>query len=433
VILIGILLVLAATLGTPLFVVLGGLAWLLFRLADIDTSAVIIELYRLAQTPTLLTLPLFTFTGYVLAASQAPQRLVRCAQALIGWLPGGLALVALFSCAFFTAFTGASGITIVALGGFLLPLLLQEQYPERFSLGLLTTCGSLGLLFPPSLPIILYGLVAHTPIALLFLAGIVPGTLLLLLLSLFSVYQARSSQVPVHRTPRAEIRRALWAAKWELSIPVLVLGGIYGGMVTVSEVALLTAAYSLLVTVAIHHDLHLWRDIPGLITQSMVLVGAIFIVLGTALGLTSYLIDAQVPQQMVAIMQQYIRSRVVFLLALNGFLLLIGCLMDVFSAMVVVVPLITPLAAQFGVHPLHLGIIFLTNLEIGYSTPPVGLNLFLSSLRFERPMTQLYRASWPFICLLLLALLVITYVPDLSLGLVRLLGYAEFPVFRSEF
>jgi tripartite ATP-independent transporter DctM subunit len=427
VILIGILLVLAAALGTPLFVVLGGLAWLLFRLADIDTSAVMIELYRLAQAPTLLTLPLFTFTGYVLAASQAPQRLVRCAQALVGWLPGGLALVTLFSCAFFTAFTGVSGITIVALGGFLLPLLLQEQYPERFSLGLLTTCGSLGLLFPPSLPIILYGLVAHTPIALLFLAGIVPGVLLLILLSLFSVHQARRAQVPLHRTSRAEVRRALWAAKWEISIPVLVLVGIYGGMVTVSEVALLTAAYSLLVTVVIHHDLHLWRDIPDLITQSMVLVGAIFIVLGTALGLTSYLIDAQVPERMVAIMQQHIRSRVVFLLALNGFLLLVGCLLDIFSAMVVVVPLITPLAAQFGVHPLHLGIIFLTNLEIGYSTPPVGLNLFLSSLRFERPMTQLYRTSWPFLCLLLLALLVITYVPDLSLGLVRLLGYAAFP------
>lgn len=423
----GALLILLTTLGTPLFVILGGAAWLLFTLAGIDTAALMIELYRLASTPTLLTIPLFTFAGYVLAASQAPQRLVRCTQALVGWLPGGLALVTLLACAFFTAFTGASGVTIVALGGFLFPLLLQEHYPERFSLGLVTTCGSLGLLFPPSLPVILYGLVAQVPIDLLFLAGILPGLLLLALLALFSIVQARRHTVPVQRSAWPEVRQTLWQAKWELGLPFLVLIGIYGGLVTVNEAAVVTAVYSLLVTVAIHRDLHLWRDVPRLMTQSMVLVGAILIILGTALGLTSYLIDAQVPMHLLALIKQHISSRLGFLLALNLLLLAVGCLMDIFSAIIVVVPLITPLAAQFDIHPLHLGIIFLTNLEIGYSTPPVGLNLFLGSLRFNRPLLQLFRASWPFVLILLLALVLITYIPDLSLGLVRVFGYADFP------
>src|SRR5262249_45315816 len=258
-ILLGLLLVLLAILGTPLFAVFGALAWCLFRAAGIDTSAIMIELYRLASAPTLLPIPLFTFAGYVLAASQAPQRLVRCMQALVGWLPGGLALMALCACAFFTAFTGASGVTIIALGGFLLPVLLKEHYPALFSLGLLTTGGSLGLLFPPSLPIILYGLVAHTPVDLLFLAGVVPG-LVLLLLAVYSVYQAYRHGVPRRRSAWTEVWEALWEAKWELVLPLLVLVGIYGGLVTVNEAALVTAAYSLVVTVGIHRDLRLWRD-----------------------------------------------------------------------------------------------------------------------------------------------------------------------------
>lgn len=427
---LGALLLLLAGLGTPLFIVFGGLAWLLFVAAGIDPSALVIELYRLASTPTLLTIPLFTFAGYVLAASHAPQRLVRCTQAVVGRLPGGLALVALVACAFFTAFTGASGVTIIALGGLLLPLLMQERYPERFSLGLLTTCGSLGLLFPPSLPVILYGLVARTPVDLLFLAALLPGALLVLLLALYSLWHARRHRVPAQQHTWAEARQALWVAKWELALPVLVLAGIYGGLLTVNEAAVMTAAYSLLVTVGIHRDLHLWRDVPRLMRESMVLVGAIVIILGTAMGLTNYLIDAQVPLHLLAAMRHYITSRAMFLLALNLLLLVVGCLMDIFSAIVVIVPLLTPIAAQFDVHPLHLGVIFLTNLEIGYSTPPIGLNLFLGSLRFERPITELCRASWPFVGLLLLALGLITYLPEISLGLVRWLGYAELPVFR---
>jgi tripartite ATP-independent transporter DctM subunit len=425
-----LLLTLLAMLGMPLFVVFGGLTWLLLRSAALDTSAIIIEMYRLANTPTLLTIPLFTFAGTLLSASQTPQRLVQCVQALMGWLPGGLALVALVSCAFFTAFTGASGVTIVALGGLLLPLLSHAGYPERFSLGLVTTCGSLGLLFPPSLPIILYGLMAQTPIDLLFIASFIPGLFLLLLLGLLSTVQAKRHKVPIHRSSRAEMQQALWQARWELALPLLVLVGLYGGFVTVSEIAVVTAVYSVIVTVGVHRDLHLWRDLPRLMWQSMILVGAILIILGMAMGLTNYLIDAQVPKHLLTAIQGTITSRTGFLLALNILLLVVGCMMDIFSAIVVVVPLITPIAAQFGVHPLHLGVIFLTNLEIGYSTPPVGLNLFLGSLRFDRPVTYIYRASWPFLVVLLLALLVITYIPELSLGLVRALGYAELPVLR---
>lgn len=427
-ILLGALLLLLALLGAPLFVVIGACAWIAFYSAGIDPSALIIELYRLASAPTLVTIPLFTFAGYLLAASQAPQRLVRCSQALLGWLPGGLALVALLSCAFFTAFTGASGVTIVALGGLLLPAFLKEHYPEPFSLGLLTTCGSIGLLFPPSLPVILYGLVAHTSIDLLFLAGAVPCFLLLVLLALFSSRQAWQAGVPTQRHSWSEIHQSLWAARWELLVVPLVLGGLYGGFVTVNEAAVVTAGYCVLVTTVLHRDLHLWRDLPGIITQSTLVVGAIFIILGTALGLTSYLVDAQVPMHVLAAIRSSIHSRVVFLLALNGLLLIVGCLMDIFSAIVVVVPLLLPIAAQFDIHPLHLGIIVLTNLEIGYSTPPVGLNLFLGSLRFERPIGQLYRASWPFLLVLLVGLGLITYVPVLTLGLVQLLGYTSVPV-----
>lgn len=421
-ILLGCLWLAVALLGAPLFLVLGGCAWFLFHTAGIDPSALIIELYRLASAPTLVTIPLFTFSGYVLAASQAPQRLVRCTRALLGWLPGGLALVALGSCAFFTAFTGASGMTIVAMGGLLLPVLLEERYPESFSLGLLTTCGSIGLLFPPSLPVILYALIAHIRLDLLFLAGAVPCCLLLMLLALFSSRQAWQAGVPTRRSSWREIRQSLWAARWELLVAPLILGGMYGGFVTVNEAAVVTAAYSVFMTTVLHRDLHLGRDIPALITQSAVVVGAIFIILGTALGLTSYLVDSQLPMHLLDAIQGSIQSRIVFLLALNGLLLLVGCLMDIFSAIVIIVPLLLPIAAQFDIHPLHLGIIVLTNLEIGYSTPPVGLNLFLGSLRFERPIGQLYRASWPFLLLLLLGLGLITYVPALTLGLVHLRG-----------
>ena len=407
-------LALAALLGLPLFIVLGWIALLAFGSAEIDPSAIIIELYRLASQPVLVAIPLFTFAGFVMAESGLPRRIIRLSHAALGWLPGGLALMSLVAAALFTAFTGASGVTIIALGGLLYPILLKEGYPEKFSLGLMTTSGSLGLLFPPSLPLILYGLVAGVSVDSLFRAALLPGLLILLILGLWAMRQARLSHVakPTYSWP--ELKCALREAAWELPIPPLVLVLIYGGFTTPAEAAAVTAVAVLAVEGLVHREIGmkaLWR-ITG---ESMAMVGAVLAILGVALGFTNYLIDAEIPQKLLAWMQVWIHSREAFLLTLNLFLLVVGCLMDIFSAIIVVVPLIVPVAASFGVDPLHLGVIFLTNLEIGYLTPPVGLNLFLASYRFRRPMLEVYRASVPYLLLLLLALSIITWWPCLSL------------------
>jgi C4-dicarboxylate transporter, DctM subunit len=420
-VLIGIGLILLALLGTPLFIIIAAISLLSFHAAGVDTSSVIIELYRLASAPTLIAIPLFTFAGYLLAESNAPQRLVAVARALFGWMPGGMAMVALFSCAFFTAFTGASGVTIVALGGLLLPVMLNEKYRKNFSLGLMTSSGSLGLLFPPSLPIILYGFVAGVSVDQLFLAGILPGILLIGLLSIYSAQRGISFGVP--KTPFS-IRNVLVSSRnaiWELPLPLLIVIGIYGGFVTVTEAAAMTAFYILIVEVLIYRDLKV-TQLPAVMKESMVLVGAILIILGSAMGLTNYLIHEQVPLQMFSFVEQYIDNKIVFLIVLNVFLLAVGAMMDIFSAIIVVVPLIIPIAQEFGIHPVHLGIIFLANLEIGYFTPPVGINLFISSYRFKETVLTLYKSTLPFLIIYLIGLLIITYVPQLSLFLVSLFG-----------
>lgn len=410
-----------ALLGTPLFIIISASALLNFYLVDIDSSIVPIEMYRLANTPMLIAIPLFAFAGYVLAESQAPTRLVRVSKAILGWLPGGLAVVALLACTLFTAFTGASGITIIALGGLLFPALISENYPEKFSLGLLTTSGSLGLLLPPSLPLILYGVVTKTSIDQLFIAGIVPGALLVLLLALFSVYKALDINIPQSRVTWREMIDAIKAAKWELPLPAVVLGGIYTGYIAISEAAAITAFCVIVVEVGIYREVKL-RDLPGIMQKSMVLVGGILIILGASLALTNYLIDAQVPMKVLNLLKVHITSKLVFLIMLNIFLLIVGCMIDIFSALVVVVPLISPIAQAYGIHPVHLGIIFLVNLGIGYATPPVGMNLFIASFRFERPVMMLYMASLPFLAILLFALMIITYVPGLSLFLVEMVS-----------
>lgn len=420
--LIGAALVLLALLGAPLFAIIGAIAMLSFTGAGIDSSAVIVELYRIGSNPTLVAIPLFTFAGYMLAQSKAPIRLVQLARALFGWIPGGLAIVVLITCAMFTAFTGASGVTIVALGGLLFPMLVNEKYAERFSLGLVTTSGSLGLLFPPSLPLILYTVIAKVSIDKLFAAGIIPGVLLVVALALYSVRHGVQMHVP--RTPF--VLRGVWTAMrntaWELPLPVLIIGGIYGGYFTATEAAAVTAFYVLIVEVFIYRDLKLFTDIPRVMRESMLLVGAILMIIGTAMGLTNYLVDEEVPMQMFEMTKTFINSPIVFLLLLNLFLIVVGMMMDIFSAIFVVVPLIIPIAAAYGVDPVHLGIIFLANLEIGYLTPPVGLNLFISSLRFEKPVFTVVHSIIPFTLILLLALALITYIPDLSLWLVRVLN-----------
>lgn len=404
----------AALFGLPLFLVLGLIALSLFLAADISGSAVVIEMMKLASSPLLVALPLFTFAGTVLAESGAPRRLVEVSRELLGWMPGGLALVALLACALFTAFTGASGVTIVAVGGLLLPALVQGGYPERFSLGLVTTSGSLGLLFPPSLPLLLYAYVAGVGVNDLFLAGILPGALLIVLLALYGARRGLAAGVARRPFRTREALAALKRAGWEAPLPVVVLGGIYSGAVTVTEAASLTALYALIVEVLIYRDVRI-RDLPRVVREAMVLVAGILVILAAAFGFTNYLIDAEVPMNILGWMQGAFTSKWTFLLALNVFLLIVGSLMDIFSALIVVVPLIVPIAEGYGVNLVHLGIIFLTNLEIGYSTPPVGLNLFIASFRFERPVLDLYRASLPFLGILLVALVLITYVPQLSL------------------
>jgi tripartite ATP-independent transporter DctM subunit len=377
---------------------------------------------RLSSSPMLVAIPLFTFAGTVFAEGGAPRRLVVLSRELFGWMPGGLSIVALVTCALFTAFTGASGVTIIAVGGLLLPALVRAGYPERFSLGLVTTSGSLGLLFPPSLPLILYAYVAGVSVEDLFIAGIVPGVLLIVLLGLYGARQGFLGGVRTQRFEAGAALRALRDAAWEIPLPIVVLGGIYSGRITITEAASITAFYALIAEALIYRDISL-RDIPRIVRSSMVLVAGILVILASAFGFTNYLIDAEVPMNILGWMQGAFSSPWTFLLALNVFLLIVGSLMDIFSALIVVVPLIVPIAEGYGVNLTHLGIIFLTNLEIGYSTPPVGLNLFIASFRFNRSVVELYRACLPILGILVVALILVTYIPQLSLFLGELLKH----------
>ncbi len=410
-----------ALLGAPLFVVIALSALLGFAATDTDLMAVAVEFYRLAEMPILLAIPLFTFAGYLLSESGAPARLVELSEALLGWMPGGLAVVALVACALMTAFTGASGVTIVALGALLYPALKQAGYPENFNLGLLTSAGSLGVLFAPALPLILYAVVVQQmgvgePFTVddMFTAGLLPGLLMISLMAAYSMWVGRSRPPTPFRWERA--RRALWRARWELPLPILVLGGIYSGLFAVSEAAAVTALYVLVVEVLILREIPLGR-LPAVIRESMTLVGAILVILGLSLASTNYLIDTEVPERLFGWINAHVSDPLAFLILLNLFLLVLGTLLDVFSALMIVVPLVVPVALGYGIDPVHLGIVFLANMQIGYFTPPVGMNLFIASHRFGKPVLQLYRATLPFFFILLGAVLIITYWPTLSLGL----------------
>lgn len=414
-VIVAVVLLACAVLGAPLFSIIAASAMLGFAREDIDLSVTAIEFFGLADMPILLAIPLFTFAGFLLGEGKAPARLVRLSQALLGWLPGGLAMLALVVCALFTAFTGASGVTIIALGALFVPALAQAGYAERFNLGLITASGSLGLLFAPSLPLILYGIVAEQPIDQLFIAGIVPGLLLVLVLCAYSYMKNRNIHVGGVVSAQ-EILASLWAARWELPLPVVVLGGIYSGYFAVSEAAAVTALYVAVVELLILREIP-WREFTRIVRDAMVLVGAIFAILGVSLASTNYMIDIEVPQRVFALISTYVSSEIGFLLALLVFLLVLGAILDIFSAIVLVVPLILPVAAEYGIHPIHLGIVFLAAMELGYLTPPVGLNLFISSHRFEKDITQIYTATLPFLIVMLVAVIVITFWPTLSLVL----------------
>ncbi|WP_089934810.1 TRAP transporter large permease [Candidatus Entotheonella palauensis] len=414
VIILSLALAILALLGAPLFAIIAASAMLGYHQEGIDLMAIAIEILGIAGMPFLSSIPLFTFAGYLLSESQAPKRLVRLSSALLGWMPGGLALVALVACALFTAFTGASGVTIIALGAILFPALKQDGYPDRFNLGLVTTSGSLGLLFAPSLPLILYGVIAEVSIDHLFRAGILPGLLMLLMLSGYNLWIGRRTEQPLTPFSFKELAAAIRDSGWELPLPIAVLGGIYSGFFAVSEAAAVTAIYVLIVEVGILREIRI-RELPRVMRESMLLVGGILIILGVSLASTNYMIDAGVPQQLLSWVASFVSSQATFLALLLVFLLILGAILDIFSAIVLVVPLILPIAAQYDVHPVHLGIVFLAAMQLGYLTPPVGLNLFIASYRFDTPILSVYAATFPFLIILMLSVIVMMYWPALSL------------------
>ncbi len=410
-----------ALLETPLFTVIAALSIACLYLVAHDWLAlqvILIEMNRLGSMPVLVALPLFTFVGCLLTETRSPQRLMNLIDALMGWLPGGLAMAALCACAFFTALTGASGVTIVALGSILYPVMRNKGYGDEFSLGLLTTSGSLGLLFPPSLPVILYGVVAQVDIGKIFKAALVPGLLLIGVLCVYAFFKQAAAgrrRVPIVGISFQRVKTAFLDGIWDWPVIGIILAGVYGGFVTIAEVSAVVLIYVVVVECFVLKEISFFNALPSIIVESAVLSGAIIVILGVALGFTGFLVDQQIPNRILEWLTAFSDSKLLFLAGLNIFLLAVGCIMDIFSAIVIVVPIIVPIALSYGVDPIHLCIIFLVNLEIGYSTPPVGINLFISSLKFEKPVTLLYRSSLPYLLILLGVLVVITYFPWLSL------------------
>ena len=415
--------ILAATaLGLPIYAALGGFALLAFWDQGIPVASVPVETYRLSAHPVLPAVPLFTLGGYILAEGGTSQRLMRVCTALVGWMPGGLAIVTTLVLAFFTPFTGASGVTILSMGGLLLPVLVKARYPEHSAVGLVTVSGSIGLLFAPSLPVFLYGIYGHAPIDQLFIGGILPGILLVVLVAGWGARQGWLNGAERAPFRAREVAAALWEAKWELPLPVVVLIGIFGGFTTLVEAAALTVLYAFVVECFVYKDLQVRRDLPRVAVECATLVGGFLIILGVAFGFTNYLTHAEVPMRALAFVRAHIDSPLLFLLALNVFLLMVGALMDIYSAIFVIVPLIAPMGEAYGIDPVHLGIIFLANMELGYLMPPMGENLFLSSYRFNQSLTRVYRSTAPFLVILFAAVLLITYVPGMTLWLVNAFG-----------
>lgn len=416
----GIGLVLMLFLGTPVFVVILGASMLGFYSSDVDLAIITGELYRIAETPLLVALPLFTLAGYILSKSKTSERLLKLTQVFFGWMPSSLAIVSLLSCAIFTAFTGASGVTIVALGGLLFPALIKEGYGEKLSLGLVTTTGCLGLLLPPSVPLILYGIIVQQmnlgveiSIKQLFLAGLLPALLMIVMLAVWLAWTTRHLDIPRTRFSFPEAKAALLDAIWELPLPLFIFAGIFGGFFTLSEVAAVTALYVTIIEVFVYKEVKV-NQFGSVITESMKMVGGILIILGVAMAFTNFLVDAEVPAKLFVWVKANIDSKFTFLLLLNLFLLMLGAILNIFSAIIIVVPLILPMALGYGIHPLHLGMIFLANMQIGYLTPLVGMDIFIASYRFNKPVVEICLATLPFMLVLFLAVLVVTYVPWLS-------------------
>lgn len=411
------ILAIATALGIPAFATLGGVALILFWYIDQPIASIPIGHYELVTNPTLPTLPLFTVAGFVIAEGNAPQRLIEVFRALFGKMVGGPAIVTVLVCTFFTSFTGASGVTILALGGLLMPLLLAGGLKQKDALGLITGSGSLGLLLPPCLPLILFAIVAKVPMEQMFLAGVLPTGVMLIAIAFWGIWRSRKNAQPAEPFQTRRLMKAAWVAKWDLLLPVVAIGALFSGIATPVEAAAVTALYAVIVEAFIHRELRIFRDLPRAMASCGLVIGGVLIILGVALGFTNFLVDAQVPSRAVEWTTNTIHSRMLFLLALNLFLLVVGCLMDIYSAIVIQVPLLLPLGLAFGIDPIHLGIIFLANLEVGYLTPPIGLNLLLSSYRFGKPLPEVLRSVLPIVGVMSIGVLLITYLPFLTTAL----------------
>lgn len=425
----GVLIILGAfLLGAPVFVAMAGLAMLLFFTADAPSpiSSVPQATLQLMENPTLPAIPLLTVAGYVLAAGKASQRLVRAYKGLFGWLPGGVGLMVISVCALFTTLTGGSGVTILALGGIMYPALINEKYPEGFSIGLVTAAGSLGLLFPPSLPVILYSAVlpgdAGVSAKTLYLGGLVPGLVLIIAVAAYAIRVGIVAKAPKQKFELREAGRALWAAKLDLGLPIVVLAVLLAGIGTIVEAAAIGALYALVIELLVFRDVHPTKQMPAVLVQSATLVGSVVVLMGVAYGLTNYLVDQEVPTTLLTWVQEHIHTQWGFLLALNGILLVLGSVFEIYAAIIVLAPLIAPLGKVFNIEPVHLGVVFLANLELGFLFPPMGLNLFLSASRFNKPLPYLYKQALPFLLFMALGVLLITYVPALTTGVVHLLA-----------
>jgi tripartite ATP-independent transporter DctM subunit len=407
-------------LGLPIFAMFGGLALLLFWNSGTPAASVPVEMYRLVASPLLPSIPLFTLAGYFMIQGGATRRLLRVFTALFSWIPGGMAIATVAICAVFT-FAG-SGLTILSLGGLLVPMLIRTRYPENFSIGLLTSSGSLGLLFPTSVPAILYCVYSQTPIPKLFVGAMLPELLMVSCVAAIGIHKGLASNAVHEPFSLREAGASIWSAKWELLLPVIMIVGLFGGFGTLTEAAALTAFSAFVVEVFIYRDLKLKRDYREVFIECATIVGGILLILGVALGFTNYLIDAEIPSKLIDWVKSNVHSKYLFLLLLNGALLVVGALMDIFAAILVVVPLIKPLAAVYGIDPVQMGVIFIANLELGYLHPPVGINLFLSAYRFKKPMGTIIWATLPFLLVLMGSVLLITYVPWLTTAPLRWFG-----------
>jgi tripartite ATP-independent transporter DctM subunit len=415
-----VLLLFGSITGIPIFIILGGIGYMLFAHTAQPLEVIANEAYSLLTSHSLPAIPLFTFTGFLLSESKAGERIVRLFKAFFAWFPGGLAIMAILVCTFFTTFTGASGVTILAVGGLLSYVLIKGQYNKKFSSGLLTAVGSIGLLFPPSLPVIIYGVTAQVSIKDMFIGGIAPGIIMVLAMVLFGILFAKRNKVPRDRFVLKEALAAMKDSFWEILLPLIIVWGYFGGITTLVESGAVAVIYTLIIEVFVHRDIKV-RQLSNVLLKCMPVIGGVLAILALAKGLSYYIVDAEIPMQLTAWVQSAISSKYVFLLLLNLALLVTGCFMDIFSAIMVVVPLIIPLGNLFGIHPVHLGIIFLANMELGYLTPPVGLNLYLASYTFNEPIGKIYKDVFPFLMIQLATVLLITYIPFFSTGLLGLL------------